>query len=527
MSETANRATLDLLYNVSRELTSDLDLRTVLARSISLSSKYIGAERASVIVVDDHQQPVEGAIIVHDRLIPHTADLLRGTLERGLAGWVFRTRQPALINNSSLDERWEQRPDDAAERSGPKSALCVPILARDQVVGVITIVHPSPNFFTPEHLALLGAIADQAGSAIYNARLHSELQAAYHRYQELFEDSIDPIFITAWDRHILEANRQAAVLSGRTERAELRGLRMDGLLSLDSSWLNAQDSDLLAGRMVDRECELKTQGGGQVPVEAYLRKVKIDGQDALQWILRDLSERKALDALRDTLTEFIIHDLRAPLSNIISSLEFLNMFLPANDGENLHEVLSIASRSAQRMFRLIMSLLDINRLEKGQTITERALDDPVRLIDEALDAVRPTSEGKRQSLKVEAEKNLPQIWVDHDMIARVLINLIDNAVKYTPNEGSILVKARRAGRQIEFSVKDSGPGIPAEEKEAVFNRFYRVKAEQKKTGFGLGLSFCKLAVEAHGGKIWVEGAPGEGSCFVFQLPLVAAPGEKN
>jgi two-component system, NtrC family, sensor histidine kinase KinB len=519
MSETANRATLDLLFNVSRELTSDLDLRTVLARSISLSSKYIGAERASVIVVDEHQQPVEGAIIVHDRLIPHTVELLRGTLERGLAGWVCRNRQPALINDSSQDERWQQRPDDAAERSGPKSALCVPILARDQVVGVITIVHPTPNTFTEEHLTLLGAIADQAGIAIYNARLHGELQAAYRRYQELFEDSIDPIFITGWNGLVLEANRQAAALTGQTERSAMRGIKMGSLIGVGETWLENQESELQIGSMVHREGELQTHDGRLIPVEAYIRKVNIEGEDALQWILRDLSERKALDTLRETLTEFIVHDLRAPLSNIISSLEFFNMFLPAEDSENLREVLSIASRSAQRMFRLIMSLLDINRLEKGQNITERTEDDPSRLVYEAVDAVQPSADGKRQVLRVEIEKELPAIQVDRDMIARVLINLLDNAVKYTPNEGLIALQARKAGGMIEFSIHDSGPGIPPEEREAVFNRFYRMRADQKKSGFGLGLSFCKLAVEAHGGKIWIDESIGKGTRFVFQLPF--------
>jgi PAS domain S-box-containing protein len=518
MSENTTRASLDLLYDVSRELTSDLDLRTVLARALSLSSKSIGAERASIIVVDEHQQPVEAAIIVQNRLMPHTGELLRGTLEHGLAGWVFRNRQPALISDSSQDERWQQRPDDAVERSGAKSALCVPVITRDQVVGIITIVHPSPNFFNAEHLSLLGAIADQAGNAIYNARLHGNLQAAHRRYQELFEDSIDPICITGWDGLIHESNRQAVLLSGSANQS-LRGFRIEDLLGLSAAWLQEQESLLRHNEMVHTEAALTSQTGLITPVEAYVRRVNINNEEALQWILRDISERKALDSLRQTLTESIVHDLRAPLSNIISSLEFLSMFLPIENNESLRELLSIASRSSSRMFRLITSLLDINRLEKGHSITERKLVDPLPLLYEAVDAVQPNADGKKQSIEISPEKDLPKLWVDQDMIVRVMINLLDNAVKYTPNEGNISFGVRRSGNAVEFLVRDTGVGIPPEERELVFNKFYRLRAEHKKIGFGLGLAFCKLAVEAHGGQIWVEAPQGEGSCFHFTLPL--------
>ena len=121
--------------------------------------------------------------------------------------------------------------------------MCVPVIARDQIVGIITIVHPIPNFFTQEHLTLLGAISDQAGIAIYNARLHGELQATRHRYQELFEDSIDPICITGWNGIILEANRQAALLSGRLDQS-LRGNPNGRFARIEPDWLIAQEIDL-------------------------------------------------------------------------------------------------------------------------------------------------------------------------------------------------------------------------------------------------------------------------------------------
>src|SRR5690242_8351265 len=120
------RASLELLYNVSRELTSALDLHTVLTRVLFLSTLNVQAERGSVIVIDDHENPVDGAIIVKGQQLPHSRESLMATLGQGLAGWVVRNRQPALITDTRLDRRWLRRPDDTIERTGPKSAICVP-----------------------------------------------------------------------------------------------------------------------------------------------------------------------------------------------------------------------------------------------------------------------------------------------------------------------------------------------------------------------------------------------------------------
>ncbi len=515
------RTTLELLYNISRELTSDLDLRTVLVRVLTLSSKYVGAERASVVVLDNGS-PVDAAIIVDNELKPHTVEQLHGILNQGLAGWVIRTKQPALLPNTSRDERWLQRPDDMANRTGAKSAICVPVIVRDQLAGVLTIVHSIPNSFTEEHLALVQAIADQAGTAINNARLYNKLQAAHQRYVELFDDSIDPIFITDLDGKILEANRQAGELTGRS-KDEMRGERMVDLLDVKGDWLTDKSIELHAGRTVHNETILQVRNGPLVPIEAYVRLVTMESGDVLQWILRDISERKAIDALRDDLMAMVYHDLRSPLSNIISSLEMIQMLLPAENNENERAILTIATRSTERMQRLIATLLDIYRLEAGQPITNRKRVEIPGLIYEAVDAVQPVVENKGLEMKVEIEKDLPSIWVDEDMIRRVLINLLDNATKFILFKGVITLGVRRTGELIEFSVGDNGPGIPPDKMELIFDKFARLQVDRFPKGLGLGLAFCKLAVRSHGGTIWVKSEINVGSTFYFTLPVESPP----
>ena len=170
------QSSLELLYNVSRELASALDLRTVLQRILFQSLKYVGGERGSIVVMDDNGKVIDSAIVYGRKIHDHTTQQLRETVERGLAGWVVRKRQPAWVPDTSRDERWLRRPDDAIDQSGAKAAMCVPLMARERLVGVLTLVHPEPGAYSKEHFNLMQAIADQSGIAVLNARLYAESQ---------------------------------------------------------------------------------------------------------------------------------------------------------------------------------------------------------------------------------------------------------------------------------------------------------------------------------------------------------------
>lgn len=522
----ASRASLELLYNISRELTSALDLHTVLTRILFLSTSNVQAERGSVIVVDEHQQPVDATIIVEGRLTQHTVDQMKSTLEQGLAGWVVRTRQAALVPDTSQDVRWLRRPDDATERSGPKSAICVPIQVRESLVGVLTLVHATPNFFGADHLALVQAIADQAGIAVNNARLYETLQVTNRRYLELFEDSIDPIMITSMEGKIQETNRKAVQVSGYSPE-EMRGKGIWSLQNVPAAWLQEKMADILAGKTISRESELQTRGQTHIPVELHVRKINFGGDELLQWIFRDITERKQLDALRDDLSAMVYHDLRSPLANIVSSLDMLRVMVPESENNLLQQVVAIALRSSERMQRLINSLLDINRLESGQAITNRKAVQVQSLVQEALEAVQPVTTAKHQNVIVSMGGHLPAIWVDEDMIRRVLINFLENATKFTPVDGEINLGAENNKGAVRLWVRDSGQGIPSEAQKIIFNKFSRITIDRSQhseqflpRGLGLGLAFCKLAVEAHGGVISVESELGKGSCFSFTIPAV-------
>ena len=157
------QSSLQLLYNISRQLVSSLDLQTVLQNVVNLSLRNLGAERASMIVLDELQRPCEAILVYNNQRVPYTIDQLHQVVDQGLAGWVLRAQEPVLISDTLLDERWVRRPDDQENRSGAKSAICIPLQTHSQLVGVLTLVHPEPGFFTQAHLNLLQSIGDQAG----------------------------------------------------------------------------------------------------------------------------------------------------------------------------------------------------------------------------------------------------------------------------------------------------------------------------------------------------------------------------
>jgi signal transduction histidine kinase len=234
-----------------------------------------------------------------------------------------------------------------------------------------------------------------------------------------------------------------------------------------------------------------------------------------------VSERVQMEEMREDLTAMIFHDLRSPLGNVLSSINMLQQMLPPDD-EMSQSLLGIAIRSGQHLSRLVDSLLDLRRLEGGKAVLHKEDVLLSTLANEAIQQVQPTAEGKSIQLINKLPEWLPVVRVDSDMVRRVVINLIDNAVKYTPGAGTVIVSARVEGSEAIISISDTGPGIPETERTRIFDKFARIQRVGAPKGLGLGLAFCRLAIEAHGGRIWVEPGQPSGSVFLFTLPTLRA-----
>jgi signal transduction histidine kinase len=236
-------------------------------------------------------------------------------------------------------------------------------------------------------------------------------------------------------------------------------------------------------------------------------------------VVRDVTEERSLERVRNDLTHMMVHDLRSPLTAIMGASDALGETSEALTPKE-RGTLDVIHNSADQMLDLITEILDVSRLESKQMPIERQATDIPALIAETLRMASSQIEKKHLRLANDTPADLPPAYADSRLIERVIQNLIGNAVKYTPEAGELRITAVpvEAPRPLlMISVSDTGPGIPLEIQSRVFEKF--VRGDHKEHGSGLGLAFCRLAVEAHQGRIWVESEPGRGATFHFTLPL--------
>jgi signal transduction histidine kinase len=246
--------------------------------------------------------------------------------------------------------------------------------------------------------------------------------------------------------------------------------------------------------------------------------------EASGWLLtlRDVSEEQLARKNRDLISETLIHDLRSPISAVLSAVDVVEDATEGNDPTGIVKPsLQIARRSAQRVLGMIESMLEIARFQAGKIdlhLTKCNIRDLGKQV---------LAEFSRQATEFEITlvnnipDDLPMIQVDQVKIIRVLTNLVDNAITFTPIYGSVQISADLVDQQgIEIKVSDTGPGIPKEYHEKIFDRFSQIPGQvRRKRGSGLGLTYCRMAVEAHSGRIWVESQVGTGSIFHVLLPI--------
>jgi two-component system sensor histidine kinase/response regulator len=237
--------------------------------------------------------------------------------------------------------------------------------------------------------------------------------------------------------------------------------------------------------------------------------------EELQNNYRKLQE---VEKLRDDMRNMIVHDLRTPLTAVIMGLDMLERSGALSDTQR--ELIAIAAGGGKTLLGMINDLLDVEKMESGTTQLEYRELSAATLVAGAVEQVAALAGDGQIALVTEIPAELPAFSGDENKLSRTLVNLIANAIKFTP-AGSVTISASSDAHTMRFAIRDTGPGIPAEAFERIFEKFGQLDSRSK-VGTGLGLAFCKLAVEAHGGQIHVESIPGVGSTFSFTIPLVPA-----
>ena len=343
------------------------------------------------------------------------------------------------------------------------------------------------------------------------------------RFRHVFAEGFDPILLTDHLGRILDGNRQALTYFAIDRRSfpqiNIRDLHHPDEPLPDVNKLTGPGSMSFHSRVVAERSIDGRRRQMTLNVEVRARRLTPGREGTWQWIYHDVSSRVELQQMRDDLIAMLLHDLQSPLGNVISTIELLRMRAEsAEPDETLLSLLDIAARSSGQLQRLIASLMDINRLEAGQPVGQRVTIPLADLVREAYEIEEPSFTRRGVVLHTRLSDDLPPLSVEPNMISRVLLNLFDNALKYSADGETVVVQAYAIGDgMLHVTVADRGAGIPREFREVIFDKFQRIKSETSK-GLGLGLAFCRLAVEAHGGRIWVDDTPGGGARFNLTLP---------
>jgi GAF domain-containing protein len=524
---------LSELYQASVALSASVELEEVLRRISTVAREISGADAASLYIYDERTDSFTRAYAVGV-----TGDWSPSHLRiTGMTRRVVREGKPVLV----ADTHTHPEVNPHTIEAGIGSLIAVPLISQGRPVGVMYVGSYKTEQFDESAVQFVSALANQAALAISNARLFSEIAESRDQLQAILDSSDDGLLIfepssrivmvnpcleTMWnmphgwlnERRLIELLDQPDVAI-----AEKLGYAPGDLRQLLEHLSTASEissnkhvyplPDRSPAHYVERTC---------LPVlDAEHRPI------GWMMVLRDVTEELELQRMRDDLTNTIVHDLRSPLSSIQGSLYFLNELTDNDPDSPAGQALSISIRSANKLMNLVNSLLDIARLSTGQTLVELQAQRLESVLEAAVGYLLPSAADNEIDLVKQVEPDLPLVLIDEDKIYRVLVNLIDNALKFTPRGGQITVGAERwangAGQaMVRCLVRDTGPGIPLEYRTRIFDRFVQIANRSgRRAGTGIGLNFCQLAVGAHGGKIWVEEAPGGGSEFSFTLQAVA------
>lgn len=241
-------------------------------------------------------------------------------------------------------------------------------------------------------------------------------------------------------------------------------------------------------------------------------------QDASLLVIQDLTRLRRLETVRQDFISNISHELRTPLAAVKSLSETLQEGA-LEDPPAAHRFLSMMDKEIDAMAQIVQELLELSRIESGRAPLEKRVATVDEMMQPAVDRMRLQATRAGLSLNCTLDEGLPSINADVDRIQQVLMNLLHNAVKFTPPGGEIDVTARRNGNFLQLEIRDTGVGIPDSDLPRIFERFYKADRARSGGGTGLGLSVARHIVEAHGGRIWAESQVGRGSTFYFTLPI--------
>lgn len=498
---------MEAISQVARRLAAGWDIDRILATVAESTQVRFGMDYVGILVVDDQA----GEFVMRAQSGPLSLDSAsthRQKLTEGLSGRAYASGQQVLAR----DVRQES---DSVAVAGPdiRSELAIPLCSGRRVVGVVLFGSRYPDAFRQEDILALQMLADQAAVAVENARLFEDAQRERQRLSAVLASTGDAVIVTNAADRVQLFNRAAERFFG-VPAAQAVGARLEDTLRLPAL-LDAYRSSPEVHAFELALSDTTTLLGSLTPVRD--EELGLLGRVLT---LHDISYLKRLDELKSQMIHMASHDLRNPLYLAFGYLDLLQDAVA--DRQDVRRFIDGLNGGLRLMQKLIEDLLDVERIESAVDRVRQ----PINLNDiarHAADELRPQADSKHHELHVQTAEGLASVSADPVQMQQVAVNLVSNAIKYTPNGGYISVRVQRDAERVVFEVEDNGLGIPQAAQARLFQRFYRVKMKGTESieGTGLGLSLVKAIVEQHQGTIEVDSEEGRGSVFRIRLPALA------
>jgi signal transduction histidine kinase len=523
---------LSALAEIGRLLTSTLQLNEIGRLILDYAAAATQATGGLIALLDDKMSNAPGTMTI--------------AASRGAARSPRRLTLPDHPLYLRALQTQEMQHVDRLTRSVPyspvnpqaASALLLPLMRGQEAIGVLALEIGQGAGFSPEDIDYARQLASSAVIALDNARLFASIAQDRDRLRVLLNTMEEGMIVI----------NPAGIITMANPRVDLIGLEPSDIAGQPFMTLIVDPRLGLAQRLgfgsVDEARGListMNETAAVAPVSydfrgdrgaLYLRRAAVPIHDqegrisGLLLVIYNKTEEQELTRSREDLTRMLVHDLRSPMTAVTTSLKLIGELTPR---ENQHygmimDAVSASRRAVKKILYRLDALLDIARMDRGQVDLEPGIVALSNVVENVFADLRPLAQEVEVQLVNTLSPDAPPVSVDADKIERVLMNLVDNALKYTPADGVITVRARTLdSKHMQVEVIDTGPGIPDDYKQRLFDQFVQIEGRAKvRRGVGLGLTFCRLVIAAHGGRIWIEDNPEGGSVFAFTLPLVPA-----
>lgn len=490
---------LETLISIGRSVTEVLGLDDALTRVVEAAVHLTGAEEGSLLLIDE--QSGDLYMRASKNFDEDFVKTFRLQVRDSLAGQVIETGKPILLDESS--------PQKIKTAYLVHSLIYVPLRVRGKTIGVLGVDNRKAGRVLGQNdVTVMTAMADYAAIAIDNARLFQESEHERNKLETILGQTENGVIVVDEDNRVVMINQSAERIFGVT--GEWEGFSAAEVFDHENFL-----EFLRSGDGVPRKEELELDDGRVFNV--IRSPISRIGQAV---VLHDITHFKELDRIKSEFVTTVSHDLRSPLTAILGYVELIERAGPLNEGQS--EFVERVRISVEQITALVTDLLDLGRIESGLD-TSKEQTNLGSLSRYALDGLRTTARGRGVELQGTIPDQLPDVYGDPVRLRQMIANLLENAIKYTPQGGKVSLEAQSEDDQVILRVSDTGPGIPASDQPYLFDKFFRASnVPDDSTGTGLGLSIVKSIVEQHQGRIWLESQIGEGTTFTVVLPAAAA-----